>query len=185
LGIFLDIEEFNKKIRNPHSNIDSLSGFEIIAESITEKIYSIFGRNSLLSMLYQVGSGPGQKIAERIKEKYQKEQFDILEALEILMKELSQYYSVQVRNIEREENLVKIVIENHCFLRKPIKHREKLNFGKSFCRVNKGYFETAFRNLLGDSVQKVVINYLGNDEFKDVCVEELIFHIKPKRSEYY
>ncbi|TFF89313.1 MAG: hypothetical protein EU549_01065 [Promethearchaeota archaeon] len=171
------LEEINRRICNPVSNINSLSGFEIIAESITEKIYSIFGRNSLLSMLYQVGSGPGQQIASRIKEKYQKEEFSIIESIEILMKELSNYYSIQIKEIGNDDNKIRIIIENHCFLRAPIKHREKLNYGKAFCRINKGYFETAFRSLLGNKVRKVGINYLGNDEYKDVCIEELIFHL--------
>ncbi|MEJ2252024.1 MAG: hypothetical protein P8Y97_20485 [Candidatus Lokiarchaeota archaeon] len=113
----------------------------------------------------------------RIKEKYQREEFEIFEAIKLLMKELSNYYSVQIREVERDDNKVRITIENHCFLRKPIKHRKNLDFGKSFCRINKGYFETAFRYLLRNKIRNVVINYLGNDEFKDVCIEELIFYL--------
>ena len=69
-----------------------------------------------------------------------------------------------------------MVIENRCFLREPIKHREKLEFGKSFCRVNKGYFEEAFQILVGNGIKNIEINFLENDEEKDVCIEELNFY---------
>ena len=70
-----------------------------------------------------------------------------MEALVILMDELKEYYSIQVRSVEQYENRYRIVIENYCFLRKPISNREKLGYGKAFCRINKGYFETAFQKL--------------------------------------
>ncbi|TXT59920.1 MAG: hypothetical protein BAJALOKI2v1_150008 [Promethearchaeota archaeon] len=166
----------NEKIKNPVSNIDSVKGFEIISESITDKVYQIFGKNSLLSILYQVGAGPGNQIAERIIKQYNKSEFEILECLEILMNELKEFYSIQIRKIERTDDKIRIEIGNHCFLRDPFKDREKLRFGKAFCRVNKGYFETAFKKLLGNQIKKVEINFLQNDPENDVCIEELIFH---------
>ncbi|MBD3194097.1 MAG: hypothetical protein GF317_03520 [Candidatus Lokiarchaeota archaeon] len=130
----------------------------------------------LLSILYQVGLGPGQAIANRIKREYMKEDYTVLEALEILMKELKEFYSIQIRSIERDQKKLRIEIENHCFLRDPIKHRQKLDFGKAFCRVNKGYFETAFKELVGDKISRVEINFIKSDEEGDVCIEELIFY---------
>jgi len=175
----LDIykKELNEKIVNPVENINSVKGFEIITESLVYKVYDVFGRNSLLSILYQTGVFPGTIIAERIKKEYQKEDFEIMEALVVLMDELKDYYSVQVRDIEQYEDRYRIIIENHCFLREPIKHREKLKFGKALCRINKAYFETAFKILLGNKVKNIEINYLENDTEKDVCVEELIFYL--------
>lgn len=170
----IDINELNNKICNPTENINSLGGFEIIIEALVYKIYDLFGRNSLLSMLYQIGKGPGEAISKRIKEKYNKEKFQIDEALEILMNELKEYYSIQIRDIEYSSGMLKIIIENHCFLRETIKRREKLKFGKAFCRVNKGYFETAFNELT--NIKKVEINFLENDEEKDICIEELNFY---------
>jgi len=170
------IKELNLKIENPISNISSLKGFEIITESMVYKIYDIFGRNSLLSMLYQVGAGPGEAIAKRIKEKYNKEEFEIFEALQMLMQELREFYSIQIRDIQEDSQKIKIIIDNYCFLRKPISHREKLKYGKAFCRVNKGYFEIAFKRLLGNKIKKIEINFLENDNERDVCVEELIFY---------
>ncbi|MFX1365459.1 MAG: hypothetical protein ACFFCE_08570 [Promethearchaeota archaeon] len=172
----MDIEQYNIRIKNDLSNIEPLKGFEIISESMVYKILDIFGRNSLLSILYQIGAGPGEIIAKRIKNLYKKEEFDILEILEILMNELKEFYSLQVREVQQYPEKVRIIIENHCFLRETIKHRGKLKFGKAFCRINKGYFETAFRILLGSKLKKVEINYLENDVEKDLCIEELIFY---------
>jgi len=173
----LDKTELNKRINNPSDNLKSLEGFEIICESLVYKIYDIYGRNTLLSMLYQIGKGPGEIIATRIKKKYQKDHFEILEAIEVLLNELKDYYSVQIRDIEEHDDKVRVIIENRCFLRETIKHREKLKFGKAFCRINKGYFEEAFQILVGNGIKNIEINFLENDQEKDVCIEELIFYL--------
>ncbi|MFX0104438.1 MAG: hypothetical protein ACFE75_02980 [Candidatus Hodarchaeota archaeon] len=171
------IEQFNNKIQNDISNINSLKGFEIISESLVYKILDVFGRNSLLSILYQIGSGPGETIARRIKEQYNKEEFEILELIEILMNELKEYYSLRIREIQQYQEKIRIIIENYCFLREPIKQREKLQFGKALCRINKGYFETAFKILLGNKIKKIEINFLESDEERDLCIEELNFYV--------
>ena len=88
------LNDINKNIQNDNSNIKSLKGFEIICESMVYKILDMFGKNSLLSMLYQTGSGPGEVIAKSIKETHNKEEFGIFEALEILMTELKDFYSM-------------------------------------------------------------------------------------------
>lgn len=170
------LNDLNRSIQNDVSNINSLKGFEIISESIVYKILDIFGRNSLLSMLYQTGSGPGEAIAKKIKQKYAKDDFEIFEALKILMIELRDFYSMQIREVQEFPDHFKVIIENYCFLRAPYSEREKLKPGKAFCRINKGYFETAFRKLLGDKLKKVEINFLHDDLENDVCVEELIFY---------
>jgi len=170
------LNDLNRSIQNDKSNVDSIKGFEIISESLVYKILDIFGRNSLLSMLYQTGSGAGEAIAKKIKQKYAKNDFAIFEALKILMTELSDFYSMQIREVQEYPDHFKVIIENYCFLRDPYKHREKLKPGKAFCRINKGYFETAFRKLLGDKLKKVEINFLHDDPENDVCVEELIFY---------
>jgi len=173
----LEIDRFNDRIENDISNVNSLKGFEIIGEAMVYKILDIFGRNSLLSMLYQIGSGPGEAIANRVKLRYKKEEFGILELIEILMNELKEFYSLRIREIQKSTEKIRIIIENYCFLREPIKNREKLKFGKAFCRINKGYFETAFKILLGNKIKKIEINFLENDEERDVCIEELNFYI--------
>jgi len=100
----------------------------------------------------------------------------VLEALELLIDELREFYSIQIRTIEEDDKKVRFVIENHCFLRGSIKRRSKLGYGKAFCRVNKGYFETALRKMLGHNIIKIDINFLENDEEKDACIEELVFY---------
>lgn len=172
----MDLNEYNSMFQNDCENIDSLKGFEIICESMVSKVYDLFGKNALLSMLFQIGAGPGNVIANRIKQIYEKEEFDILDAFAILVNELKEYYSIGVREIENYDDRIRLVIENHCFLREPIKHRETMQFGKAFCRVNKGYFETALKSLLGNKIKKIDINFLSNDEEKDVCVEEIYFY---------
>ncbi len=176
-GINVDfLNDLNRNIQNERDNINSLKGFEIISESLVYKILDLFGKNTLLSMLYQTGSGPGEKIADIIKQKYQKDDFAIFEAIQILMAELKDFYSMQIREVQEYQDHFKVIIENYCFLRSPYSHREKLKPGKAFCRINKGYFETAFKKLLGDKLKKVEINFLQNDTEKDVCVEEIIFY---------
>lgn len=175
MGITLDIDELNKELRNSKENVNSLKGFEIISEAMVYKIYDIFGRNSLLSMLYQTGAGPGEAIAKRLKEKYEREEFEISEAFEVLFKELTDFYSIQVKDVEEDDEKVRYIISNYCFLREPISHREKLKPGKALCRINKAYFEVAFKKMLGNKVKNVEINFLRNDEENNVCIEEVLF----------
>ena len=172
----LNIEEVNKKIENPIENINKLKGFEIIAETLVLKIFDVYGRNTLLNILYQIGSAPGEAIAKRIKIEYEKDDFEVLECIEVLMKELKEFYSMKINQVEDDDQKIRFLINNHCFIRESIKHREKLEFGKALCRVNKGYFETALKNLAGNKIKKVEINFLENDEENDACLEEVIFY---------
>ncbi|MFX0076814.1 MAG: hypothetical protein ACFE96_15325 [Candidatus Hermodarchaeota archaeon] len=177
-GIDIDfLNDLNRNIQNDVSNINSLKGFEIISESLVYKILDLFGRNTLLSMLYQTGSATGEKITEIIQWKYEKNDFTIFEALKLLMTELKEFYSMQIKEVQEYQDRLKIIIETYCFLRAPYSHREKLQPGKAFCRINKGYFETAFKKLLGDKLKNVEINFLYDDAENDVCVEELIFYL--------
>ncbi|TFG22373.1 MAG: hypothetical protein EU529_10570 [Promethearchaeota archaeon] len=171
----INIDEINKKISNPTKEFASLKGFEIISENLVYKIYDLFGRNALLSMLYQIGKGTSEIITKRIKEKYKKDVFELEEAFQILLEELKDFYSVQIKDVEISKDKIRLIIENRCFLREPIKDRERLKYGKAFCRINKGYFETAFTDLT--KIKKVDINFLENDEKKDVCIEELVFYL--------
>jgi hypothetical protein len=176
----MSIDELNYKLQNNKENINSLKGLEIICEAIVYKVLDLFGKNALLSILFQIGAGPGEQISKRLKEIYAKDQFEPLEAFEILFKELSNYYSIQVRDIQEDDEKIKLILENHCFLRDPIKNRAKLKHGKAFCRVNKGYVETALKKLIGDKISGLEIKFLYNDDYKDACVEELLFYKNKK-----
>ncbi len=171
-----EIEKTNEKIRNNGVKLNVLRGYEIIAESLIFKMYDVFGRNALLSLLYQVGTVPGLTIAKRLKEKYKKKVFGILESFQILLGELKEFYSVQITKVEEDEEKIRFIIENKCFLRDSYKIRKKLKPGKAFCRVNKGYFEKALKEMLGETIKSVEINFLDNNVEKDVCEEEIIFY---------
>ena len=173
-----EIERINKEILNETSELKPVQGFEIIAEALVYKIYDLFGRNTLLSMLYQVGSGPGEIVAEKIKADNKKEEFNISEALVLLLNELKDSYCIQVKSIEKTDEKIRLLIDNHCFIRDAVKKRDKLKPGKAFCRIPKGYFETAFKKLIGSKVKNVDINFLSDDPENDCCEEELIFYLR-------
>ncbi len=170
-----EIEKINEKIRNNGKELNTLRGYEIITESLIFKMYDVFGRNALLSILYQVGTVPGGIIAKRLKEKYNKEEFGIFESVELLLGELKEFYSVQIKDVEEDEEKIRFILENRCFLRNSYKHRKKLKPGKAFCRVNKGYFEKALKEMLGETIKSVEINFIDDNVEKDVCEEEIIF----------
>ena len=104
------MEIINQKLQNDPTNIKPLKGYEIICEAMVYKILDIFGKNSLLSMLYQTGAGPGEAIAERIKKVYNKEEFGILEAVQILFSELKNFYSIQIKEIKKTDEMMSIVL---------------------------------------------------------------------------
>ena len=173
-------EEINKEIKNPRDAFEALAGFEVVLESFVYKIYDLFGRNALLSMTYQIGSGPGSAIANRIlKEKGIDKMEDPLEALKILLNENRTLYSVQIKSMKLEsiddqlDNLV-ITINNRCFYRESLKKRPRLKIGGPLCRINKAYYETAFKVLTG---LKCEIDFIKNDEEKDFCIETITFMI--------
>ncbi len=171
----LDIDEINKIIHSPKSNVDSLKGFEIISEALVYKIINIFGKNSLLTILYQVGAGPAETISNRLKEKYVGQKFTIIDAFALLVKELNGFYSIKIREIKEDDKIMRIIIENHCFLRQPINNRPKLEHGKTLCRINKGYFEVGLKKLLEDQVSRIELNFVEDDKENDVCIEEIVF----------
>ena len=163
----MNIDDLNYNLQNSRENINSLKGLEIICESIVYKVLDLFGKNALLSILFQIGAGPGEQISKRLKDVYAKDEFEPIEAFEILFKELTNFYSIQVKDIQEDDEKIKLIIENHCFLRDPIKSRANLKPGKAFCRVNKGYVETALKNLIGDKISGLEIKFLYNDDYKD------------------
>ena len=172
----MDINEINHDLANDLENINSLKGLEIICESLVYKVLDLFGKNALLSILYQIGVGPGEQISRRLKEVYNKDVFEPLEAFNVLFRELGDYYSIKIRELYEDDEKIKLIIENHCFLRNPIKNRSRLKHGKSFCRVNKGYVETALKKLMGDKISGLDIKFISSDDLIDACIEELVIY---------
>ena len=68
----IDIDELNEKIKNPPENLNSLKGFEIIAESLVYRMYDLFGRNMLLNALFQTGARAGEIVAKELKKRMRK-----------------------------------------------------------------------------------------------------------------
>ena len=170
----LDIDELNEKIKNPTENLNSLKGFGIISESLVHIIYDLFGRNMLMNTLFQTGARAGEMVAIRLKRQHGKKLFKIEEAVPLLLESLKDFYSIKIQKIETTNNKIRIIIENYCFLRDPFRNKKHLRYGSAICRINKGYFEKAFQELT--NIKNVDINFLENDEEKDVCIEELIFY---------
>ncbi|MFX0100279.1 MAG: hypothetical protein ACFFCS_11910 [Candidatus Hodarchaeota archaeon] len=170
-----DIEEINNLIKNEVENVDYLKGMEIVLESFSAKIMDVFGKNTLLSMLYQIGAKTGEIIAKRIKREHKKEIFEPLEAIGIFFKEVKGFFCVEVKNIEEDENYIRIYLKNHCFFRDAMNNRAGLVPGKMLCRINKGYFEFALLNLVKPVYNKVDMSLVENDEANDCCIECLSF----------
>jgi hypothetical protein len=177
------IEKMNNEIQNPNASFETLTGYEVVLESLVYKIYDVFGRNALLSMMYQIGSGPGQEIAERIlKERNNKIFEDPFEAVATLLNQERKYYEIVVKDIKEEPaefngkkyKKLTITINNRCFFRESLKKRKRLKIGGPLCRINKAYYETAFKLLTG---LKCEIGFLQNDEKLGMCLETVSFWI--------
>ena len=109
---------------------------------------------------------------------------EIITVLDPVLKafeELKIFYSVEVRDIEEDDEKLKITIKNRCFLREPLSHRPTLRPGKAFCRINKAYFEIALKKMIGNKVKKVDINFIEDDPENDCCIETVEFY----KNNYY
>lgn len=175
-----NIEEINKEIFNPKEKFDTLKGFENVLENMVYQVYDIFGRNALLSMLYTIGKGPGDELAEEIlKEQGKSIINDPYEAFTLILKKTEDYYSVKVKDIKienhnQEFDKIVITIQNRCFYRESIQKSERIKIGKALCRINKGFFESACKKLTGF---KCDIDFIENDKEHDACIESLVLQI--------
>lgn len=175
-----NIEEINKEIFNPKEKFDTLKGFENVLENMVYQVYDIFGRNALLSMLYTIGKGPGDELAEEIlKEQGKSIINDPYEAFTLILKKTEDYYSVKVKDIKienhnQEFDKIVITIQNRCFYRESIQKSDRIKIGKALCRINKGFFESACKKLTGF---KCDIDFIENDEENDACIESLVLQI--------
>lgn len=165
--------QVNAFLENELTQVNYQQGLEILLESLSSKIVDIFGRNALLSMLYQIGATTGSVVAKRIIEEQGKETFTPVEAFSLLFKTVRSYFKVMVKEIKQDEHGMSITFTNHCFLRNIIKDREKLRAGGRLCRITKGYIESAMDTLLKGGDQKVEVGFVENDEDGDCCLEKL------------
>ena len=168
------VDQINEFLENELANVNYLKGMEILLESLSNKIVDIFGRNALLSMLYQIGATTGAVVAKRIIEEQGKESFTVIEAFSLLFRSLKSYFKVMVKRIEQDGETVSITFTNHCFLRAAIKDRPDLQAGGRLCRITKGYIESALATLLAGGYQKIDVAFMENDMENDCCLERVV-----------
>jgi hypothetical protein len=174
------ILELNEKIKNPREVFEAKKGYEMVLEALIYNIYSVFGKNALLSTTYQIGAGPGQEIAQKIlDEKSVSKIKDPLDAFEALLNENREFYSVEILDIKQEPhdekyNKLVLTIHDRCFYREVCHQRKRLRVGGPLCRINKAYFETALKKLTGF---KVEIAFIKDIPEKDMCLESITFFL--------
>ncbi|HMF32299.1 MAG TPA: hypothetical protein VKK79_12835 [Candidatus Lokiarchaeia archaeon] len=167
----MDISELNARIQNTNENVDSISGLEIVFEALVTKVVELYGKNTLLSAAYQIGAAPAHKIAQRLLTARGGEMFDDpIEALATLLSETKGFFHVEVENIQQDGGEIVVSMKNHCFLRPVIVKRAGLEMGGPLCRINKGYLETAVKELTG---KKVELKRTGDDNNACMCLETL------------
>ncbi|GAB4321857.1 MAG: hypothetical protein Kow0069_26340 [Promethearchaeota archaeon] len=170
-----NLEEINSKLAAAElEEIDYYGGLEILLDAFASKITELFGRNSLLAMTYQVGSRPGELIAQRLLNSRGGKLFDDpIEAFVTLFTNVPRFFHVKLKSIEKEENgSVCITFDNECFFRPVILHREALTLGGPLCRVNKGYMEVALQRMTG---WKVTVKRVGASNGSEACEEQVTF----------
>lgn len=174
------ILELNEKINNPRDVFEAKKGYEMVLEALIYNIYSVFGKNALLSTTYQIGAGPGQEAAQKIlSTKGATKIEDPLIAFELLLNENREFFSMNVLDIKQENhdekyNKLTLTINDRCFYREVCHKRPRLRVGGPLCRINKAYFETALKKLTGF---KVDISFIKDVPEKEMCLETISFFI--------
>ena len=174
------IKELNQALMNPRESYEVLTGFETILENLVSRIYDLFGRNALLSMLYTIGSGPGHELANTILEEKRAQKIeDPFEAMKLLLTKSKEFFSVQVQNYklesydEKYEKLI-MTINNSCFYRESLNRKKLLKIGGPLCRINKAFFETAWKTLTG---LRCEIDFKENDDANGHCNETITIYL--------
>jgi predicted hydrocarbon binding protein len=167
----VDLTELNAVIQNSNENVDSISGLEIVLEALVGKFIDLYGKNMLLSAAYQIGAAPAHKISQRLLAARGGELYaDPVEAMADLFSETKGFFHVEVADLQEENGALVVNMKNHCFLRSVIVKRGGLEMGGPLCRINKGYLETAIKELTG---RKVELKRTGDDNGACMCLETL------------
>jgi predicted hydrocarbon binding protein len=169
--VSIDLIELNERIQNSNDNVDSISGLEIVLEALVGKFIDLYGKNMLLSAAYQIGAAPAHKISQRLLAARGEELYaDPVEAMADLFSETKGFFHVEVADIQEKNGEIVVSMKNHCFLRSVIVKRPGLEMGGPLCRINKGYLETAIKDLTG---KKVELKRTGDDNDACMCIETL------------
>jgi predicted hydrocarbon binding protein len=170
-----NLDALNARLTVSEANkIDELSGLEILLESIAVKVTDIMGKNTLLSMAYQIGKEPAEHIADRILTSRSGQIFtDPIEAFVVLLENIKNYFHIHIKSITTMEGgKISIQFINHCYFHQAVSKRPKLTVGGPLCRITKGYFEGALAKL---NKWKADLRLVEEVFDKTQCIEEIIF----------
>ena len=175
-----EIQAINSELANERKNFCPKEGYERIIHSLVTQIKDLFGKNTVLSMTYQMGRDAGLKIAQTVLEKREMKKFeDPVIALQFLMNLLRDQYAVQIEGIKTnlEENEITITLKNTCFFRELTENYDDIRAGGPICRVSKGYFETALTAIVKPKI-KVFIGFTKEIPEEHCCFEFIKIQFK-------
>ncbi|SRR6056297_1820040 len=144
-----DIAEINKKLNPNGEKFDAKGGFAVLLAGIAKRLPSIYGENTSKNFAFQVGSAPGEEIAEKIlKKRGEKKYEDPIKATIGLFQRLPHYYKVQIEKITEDENgRAQIICKLNSYLDKIYERRPDIERGNILCQINRGYLLTALETL--------------------------------------
>lgn len=167
-----NVAKLNEYLKRTEDKFDSIGGYESMLSGLVTQVSEIYGENTAKNFCYQIGSKPGEKIAQKILELNKGKLFeDPVEAFVHLMSRIKAYYDSKIISIdESQPGTIKIKFSNRCYLENLFDRNSDIKKGSIICRVTKGYLESAMKILTG---KKPTLNCsVGAD---NNCVEEIIF----------
>ncbi len=172
-----DINRFNNLINNEEPKFEPKTEYEKVILSLVTKIRDLYGRGTVLSMTYQIGSDGGIKAANEILNQRGGKTFDDpIEAMVVLSTLVKHQYSIFIESIDTEEssNTITVNVLNRCAFREMTTKYKEIRPGSSICRIGKGFFESALKLLLKDTY-KIEISFKENVEAEAKCREIVKF----------
>jgi hypothetical protein len=168
-----NITKLNEYLKRTEDKFDSIGGYESMLSGLVTQVSEIYGENTAKNFCYQIGSKPGEKIAQKILELNNGKLYsDPVEAFINLMSRIKAYYDVKIISIdESQPGIIKIKFNNRCYLDNLFTRNNEIKKGGIICRVTRGYLEMAMKVLTG---KKPTLNCsVGAD---NLCAEELVFN---------
>lgn len=172
-----EIKRFNDLINNEEPKFEPKTEYEKVILSLVTKIRDVYGRGTVLSITYQIGSDGGTKAADEILKQRDGKPFDDpVEAMVVLSTLVKHQYSIFIESIETDESNGSITVNvlNQCAFREMTTKYKEIRPGSSVCRIGKGFFESALKILLQDKY-KVDISFKENVEEMNKCREIVKF----------
>ena len=165
------INKYNALLQGSTDEFDVIGGYEVLLGGLEKNLSDLYGLNTAKNFIYQLGTGPGKQVATILLQEHNNEIYtDPLEATGELLIRLKSYHSAQIQKAYVEGGKTHIVLYNTCFLNGMFKRRPDMVRGDILCRLNKGYFEFALKNL---TKKNVILNFI--ESANERCTLELIF----------